>query len=90
MLVPWILLKIMNEQNSRVLEKFKNPEQGTGKVFKFQLNIIPKILSKKSKFFVNNRPKRHCKMHIILFSKTNLKIIKFIGTFFLKTYKKKI
>ena len=23
-LSPWVLLKIMNEQNSRVLEKFKN------------------------------------------------------------------
>ena len=23
-LVPWVLLKIMNKQNSRVLEKFKN------------------------------------------------------------------
>ena len=56
---------------------------GFWKVFKFQLNITPKILS--AKYLVNNRHRRHCKMHIIVFPKTKLKRIKLIKTVFLKT-----
>ena len=47
-------------------------------------------LKKNPSFFVNNRSRRHCKTHIILFPKTNLKRIKLIKTIFSKNLKMKI
>ena len=41
----------------------------------------------KSKFFVNNQPRRYCETHIILFPKTNLKRIKLIKNHFSKNFK---
>ena len=64
---------------------------GFGKVFKFQLNITPKIFSKKNpNLFVNSWARRHCKAHIILLPKTNIKRIKLIKAVFLKIKKMKI
>ena len=34
-------------------------------------------------FVVNNQPRRYCKIHTILFAKSNLKVIKLIKTVFL-------
>ena len=42
-----VLLKIMNEQNSRVLEKFKNSNSRVWEKFS---NSTPKILSEKNPF----------------------------------------
>ena len=48
------------------------------------------IILKNPIFVRNNQPRIYCKMHTILVSKTNLKIIKLIKTVFLKTEKMKI
>ena len=56
-------------------------------VFKFQLNITPKVLSEKNpNFLVKNWPRRHCKTHINLFPK-KLKRIKLIKTVFSENLK---
>ena len=71
-LVSWALLKIINEQNSRVLEKLKN---SNSRVLGKFLNSIERncknIIWKNSILWVNNQLTRCCKTHIILFPKTN-------------------
>ena len=80
-----VLLKIMKEQNSRVLEKIKNSNSRVCKFFFISFERRPNrnVIWKKSNFFVNNQLRRYCKIHIILFPKTNLKREKIIKTGFL-------
>ena len=80
MIVGWVLLKIINEQHSRVLEILKNSNTCS--------RVLEKVFELKTyylkNFLMNNRPRRHCKTRIILFPRTNLKRIKLIKTFFRK------
>ena len=55
MLVQWVLLKIMNEQNSWVLEKFKISNSMVLEKLKISLERNSKnIIWKNSNFYVNN------------------------------------
>ena len=62
-----VLLKIMKEQNSRVLEKFKKIQiAGFWKSFQISTeHNLKKYYLKKSNFLVNIWPRRHCMLHII-------------------------
>ena len=48
---PSIFWKNLKISYSRILEKFKNLNQGFGKVFKFHLNVTAKISSEKNSNF---------------------------------------
>ena len=70
-LVPWGLLKIMKCKIAGFWKKIQIA--GFWKSLKISHKRNSKSIIWKNSFFVINHPMRYCKMHIILFPKTNLK-----------------